>query len=198
MAAVSSPCRLFIGNLPWDTEDAALQALFAGCGTVVKCEIPKGRQGRSRGYGIVEFSSPHEAQLAVQTLHGAAGRQAGFFRLAAVLTRAAAALLARAGHHIGDRDITVREDKAVPPKSAPVKAAKAAGAAAAPPAAEGCRVYVGNLAWETTEEELQGALAALAARPAAPARRRGRPANATTLRRRRRLAARRLPLAARR
>ena len=69
--AAANPARLFVGNLPWETEEAALQQLFSSCGTVVKCEIPKGRQGRSRGYGVVEFVSPHEAQQAIQTLHGA-------------------------------------------------------------------------------------------------------------------------------
>jgi RNA recognition motif-containing protein len=69
--AAANPARLFVGNLPWDTEEPALQQLFSQCGAVVKCEIPKGRQGRSRGYGIVEYSAPHEAQLAVQQLHGA-------------------------------------------------------------------------------------------------------------------------------
>ena len=71
---------------------------------------------------------------------------------------------------MGDRDITVREDKAVPPKAAPERAekrsgSKAAAASSAPPAAEGCRVYVGNVAWETTEEELLGARGARCAAP---------------------------------
>jgi RNA recognition motif-containing protein len=86
MAAPANPARLFVGNLPWETEDAALQQLFSQCGTVVKCEIPKGRQGRSRGYGIVEFSAPHEAQLAVQQLHGARRRIAGKAPAAAALS----------------------------------------------------------------------------------------------------------------
>ena len=74
---MAAACKLFVGNLPWETEDAALQQLFGQCGNVVKCEIPKGRQGRSRGYGIVEYSTPHEAQVAVQQLHGAAARAGG-------------------------------------------------------------------------------------------------------------------------
>ncbi len=65
----------------------------------------------------------------------------------------------RAGQHVGDREITVREDKAVPAKSAPAKSAPASKAAGnqAPAAADGCRVYVGNLAWETTDEDVIGA-----------------------------------------
>jgi RNA recognition motif-containing protein len=34
-------------------------------------DIPTGRQGRSRGYGIVEYSNVNEAQVAIQTLDGA-------------------------------------------------------------------------------------------------------------------------------
>ncbi len=91
---------------------------------------------------------------------------------------------------MGDRDITVREDKAVPPKSAPVKASggksNAGASSATAPAADGCRVYVGNLAWETTEEELIGARAARASafaprlRPRAAAA--GNPTNPTARR----------------
>ncbi len=69
--------KLFVGNLPWDTEEGTLRELFASCGNVVKCEIPKGRQGRSRGYAIVEFSSPMEASAAVQRLHGARRASSG-------------------------------------------------------------------------------------------------------------------------
>jgi hypothetical protein len=60
----------------------------------------------------------------------------------------------------------VREDKA-PTKSAPVKSGGGGGGGGGggnrtstlgdQPAADGCRCYVGNLAWETTEESLIGA-----------------------------------------
>lgn len=87
---------------------------------------------------------------------------------------------------MGDRDITVREDKAAPPKAAPERQAKSAGpktaSASTVPAADGCRVYVGNLAWETTEEELMGARAAL---PPLGRRRSSRRRAATLLCRRR-------------
>ena len=61
------------------------------------------------------------------------------------------------GHTLGDRNITVREDKA-PTKSAPSKSGGGnRNTLGDTPAAEGCRCYVGNLAWETTEETLIGA-----------------------------------------
>ena len=59
------------------------------------------------------------------------------------------------GHTLGDRNITVREDKA-PTKSAPSKGGGNRSTLGDTPAAEGCRCYVGNLAWETTEESLIG------------------------------------------
>ena len=56
---------------------------------------------------------------------------------------------------LGDRNITVREDKA-PTKSAPAKSSSRTSTMGDQPAAEGCRCYVGNLAWETTTESLIG------------------------------------------
>lgn len=59
------------------------------------------------------------------------------------------------GHTLGDRNITVREDKA-PTKSAPSKSGGNRSTIGDTPAADGCRCYVGNLAWETNEESLIG------------------------------------------
>ena len=73
------------------------------------------------------------------------------------LTRASSSLSSLLpGHTLGDRNITVREDKA-PTKSAPSKSGGNRNTLGDTPAAEGCRCYVGNLAWETTEETLIGA-----------------------------------------
>ena len=58
------------------------------------------------------------------------------------------------GHVLGDRNISVREDKALTktPKSA--RGAPAQRPTNLPEAEEGCRCYVGNLAWETDEQGL--------------------------------------------
>lgn len=56
------------------------------------------------------------------------------------------------GQALGDRTITVREDKA-PAKAAGKKHASVV-LSEAPAGGEGCRCYFGNLAWETTEEML--------------------------------------------
>ena len=47
-----------------------LREMFAECGGVRDVDIPTGRQGRSRGYGIVEFTTAEEAHAAVQRMDG--------------------------------------------------------------------------------------------------------------------------------
>lgn len=66
-----SAARLYIGNIPWSTTVEDLRDLFADCGGVRGVDIPTGRQGRSRGYGLVEFNSEQEAQAAIGRMDGA-------------------------------------------------------------------------------------------------------------------------------
>jgi hypothetical protein len=66
-----SSARLYVGNIPWSTTIEDLRELFAECGGVTRVDIPTGRQGRSRGYGLVEFNSEAEAQAAVTRMDGA-------------------------------------------------------------------------------------------------------------------------------
>jgi len=212
--------RLYVGNLPWSTDVDELRAIFSSCGAITHVDIPKGRQGRSRGYGIVEYSSAAEAQAAIAQLEGARPPRFSFpYSFARIGVSASAwgsrarananairrrqfardnadssiersndrsrrAPIARArsirpertptnpppffrplppGHTLGDRNLTVRED------NAPTKTANSGGGSKSgggrgsgnvmgeTPAAEGCRCYIGNLAWETTAESLVGA-----------------------------------------
>ena len=66
--------KLYVGNLPWDTEEATLRALF-GPTVPLLVELPKGRNGRSRGYALVELGSSAEAASAMQRLNGASIRR---------------------------------------------------------------------------------------------------------------------------
>lgn len=62
--------KLFVGNLPFDWTEEALQTLFAGCGAVTRVEIARFRRGgRSRGFGFVEMETEDDAQNAIQKLH---------------------------------------------------------------------------------------------------------------------------------
>ncbi|EGB04443.1 hypothetical protein AURANDRAFT_32583 [Aureococcus anophagefferens] len=61
--------RVFVGNLSWQTSWQDLKDHFRQCGTVVHASVMEERPGRSKGCGIVEFESADEAALAIETLH---------------------------------------------------------------------------------------------------------------------------------
>ena len=58
--------KLYIGNLPFETGEDELQALFARAGTVERVTIMRDAgTGRARGFGFVEMASDAEAQQAI-------------------------------------------------------------------------------------------------------------------------------------
>ena len=71
MASEEPSNRLYVGNIPWSTSVEELRGIFSQCGSISLVDIPTGRQGRSRGYGIVEYSNVQEAAAAIQQLDGA-------------------------------------------------------------------------------------------------------------------------------
>lgn len=63
--------KLYVGNLPFTTEDADLESLFSQAGTVKSAQVIKDRaSGRSKGFGFVEMSTQDEAQSAINLFHG--------------------------------------------------------------------------------------------------------------------------------
>ena len=62
--------KLYVGNLPYETGEADLQALFARAGTVETVTIMRDMAtGRARGFGFVEMGSDEEAQKAISELN---------------------------------------------------------------------------------------------------------------------------------
>ena len=60
--------NIYVGNLPWSIDDAALEQLFVEHGTVTSAKVITDRQtNRSRGFGFVEMSDGGEN--AVQALN---------------------------------------------------------------------------------------------------------------------------------
>jgi RNA recognition motif-containing protein len=58
--------KLYVGNLPFQTEEADLQTLFAQAGTVESISVVRDRDtGRARGFAFVEMASDQEAQNAI-------------------------------------------------------------------------------------------------------------------------------------
>ena len=64
--------RLYVGNLPFDAEESALQTFFETDGRkVASVKIVTDQwSGKSRGFGFVELETEQDAESAVQTLNG--------------------------------------------------------------------------------------------------------------------------------
>src|SRR6185295_6556354 len=63
--------KLYVGNLSYEVDSSALEALFTPHGTVQSAQIITDRDtGRSKGFGFVEMNSDAEAQAAIAALNG--------------------------------------------------------------------------------------------------------------------------------
>jgi len=66
---VDTPSKsVYIGNLPWSYQDEDLCDLFKDLG-VDSAEVKQGHDGRSRGYGIVNFTSEDSATKAIEVVN---------------------------------------------------------------------------------------------------------------------------------
>ncbi|KAL8210546.1 hypothetical protein R6Q57_004983 [Mikania cordata] len=67
----SPDLKLYVGNLPWNVDSAALAGLFQRAGNVEMVEVvyDKG-SGRSRGFGFVTMSSVKEVEAATRQFNG--------------------------------------------------------------------------------------------------------------------------------
>ena len=62
--------KLYVGNLPYDTDEQALQTLFAGAGTVESVSVMRDMAtGRARGFAFVEMATDEDAQKAIGMLN---------------------------------------------------------------------------------------------------------------------------------
>ena len=63
--------KLYVGNLSYDVDSSALEAMFTPHGTVQSAQIITDRDtGRSKGFGFVEMGSDAEAQAAIAAMNG--------------------------------------------------------------------------------------------------------------------------------
>jgi len=83
--------KLYVGNLPYDTTEGALQSLFEGAGGVSTVTIVRDRAtGQARGFAFVEMSDSEGARRAISELDR---------------------------HEFGGRSLTVNEAKPMAPRS---------------------------------------------------------------------------------
>jgi len=83
--------KLYVGNLPYETTEAALQTLFEGAGAVSTVSIVRDRAtGQARGFAFVEMSDAGSAERAIRELDK---------------------------HEFGGRNLTVNEARPMAPRS---------------------------------------------------------------------------------
>jgi len=62
--------KLFVGNLPFSTDERRLQEVFAAIGPVDTVNIVRDQMtGRARGFAFVEMQTDEAAQTAIQRLN---------------------------------------------------------------------------------------------------------------------------------
>ena len=125
--------KLFVAGLPDSITDVVLRDLFTGANTqVVDLSIPRDRMtGRPRGFAFVTLSSPEDVERALSLLDG---------------------------HVLGDASISVRRFKAEPPQ----RGERPLGGGPRGPALDTSdrTLYVGNLPYDATPEEVETLLRA--------------------------------------
>jgi nucleolin len=125
--------KLFVAGLPDSISEDVLKQIFeATGGSVVNVSLPKDRAtGRPRGFGFVTLSTPAEAQAARDALDGS--MQAG-------------------------KSISVRPFQAEPPRrdgAGPSSGPRSGGFQRPGPGAPDRTLYVGNLPYDCTQQEVE-------------------------------------------
>lgn len=63
--------KLFVGGLPYSSQQDEIRDLFAQCGEVVSATIVRDRfTNQSRGFGFVEMGTEEQAADAIKKLNG--------------------------------------------------------------------------------------------------------------------------------
>ncbi|MGD8975987.1 MAG: RNA-binding protein [Gammaproteobacteria bacterium] len=63
--------NIYVGNLPYSTTDADLEAMFQEFGSVQSAKVIIDREThRSKGFGFVEMANSDEANKAIEALNG--------------------------------------------------------------------------------------------------------------------------------
>ena len=63
--------KIYVGNLPFKTNEAELRAMFEEHGAVASATIVMDREtGRPRGFGFVEMLQDEQARKAIEAMNG--------------------------------------------------------------------------------------------------------------------------------
>ncbi|KAL4541460.1 hypothetical protein Ndes2526B_g05987 [Nannochloris sp. 'desiccata'] len=139
--------RVYVGNLAWKTSWQDLKDFFGQVGTVKYADVLRegGPGSRSKGCGIVEFETPEEAAAAIQRLNHAEldGRQVFVREDREDFELRGEAPMALRGGEARPQRTRQRTERSTPPLGS-------GGVVSI-----GRRVWVGNLSFETSWQELK-------------------------------------------
>ena len=123
-------CRVYVGNLSWDVSWQDLKDHMRSAGDVSFAEVMQEQDGRSKGCGVVEFKSSEEAKAAIETLNDS---------------------------ELKGRMIFVREDRETSSGGggAGYRGGSGGFGGGGHRGGGGVSVYVGNLAYETSWQDLK-------------------------------------------
>ncbi len=63
--------RIYVGNMPFSTDESQLTNMFNQYGTVDSVSVVMDREtGRAKGFAFVEMSNKNEANAAIEALNG--------------------------------------------------------------------------------------------------------------------------------
>ena len=115
-------CRIFIGNLSYETSWQDLKDFMRRAGTVARADILTGPDGRSKGCGIVEYAYKKDAARAMRELNEA---------------------------ELDGRTIYLQEDRPRDDRAHDDGGAARSGGGGGGRDGDGKQLYVGNLSWDT-------------------------------------------------
>lgn len=62
--------KLFVGNISWSASKEDLENIFAQHGELAEVILIKDENGRSKGFGFIEFVNDEDASNALKALNG--------------------------------------------------------------------------------------------------------------------------------
>ncbi|KAG5179693.1 chloroplast 29 kDa ribonucleoprotein [Tribonema minus] len=129
MSYGSEGCKLYVGNLGYDTNNDTLSQAFSQFGAVQEASVATDREtGSSRGFGFVTYGTPQEAQAAMDNLNNT---------------------------QLDGR--TIRVNLSQPRERAAGGGGFGGGSGGGGGASEGNKLFIGNLGWNTTTDDLHAA-----------------------------------------
>ncbi|KAI3635410.1 hypothetical protein MIR68_006556 [Amoeboaphelidium protococcarum] len=66
---LQSGTAIFVGNLPYRTDERDLRERFSQYGEIVHAVVPTNRDGRSKGFGVIEYKDSSAASEAIKAMH---------------------------------------------------------------------------------------------------------------------------------